>query len=199
MYGALYVYGYFVIVIVVSAVAWLLSRRAKKAETKMPSNHVVIGREFPYNPLEVIGQKEIKPYRGVAEDVTWPPPPPASVVNIDLDAVHRALDAIPNKVLQAVISSSNNLKGNLGELIGYLKLHAAYDRIIPLGNIVDFICIKLPKDGKEGHIDFVDIKTGGSAKLSKDQVQLKKLIEEKKINFVKLKVETNIEPTGEEK
>ncbi len=118
------------------------------------------------------------------------------VVNVDLDAVHRALDAIPNKVLQAVISSSNNLKGNLGELIGYLKLHAAYDRIIPLGNIVDFICIKLPKDGKEGYIDFVDIKTGGSAKLSKDQAQLKKLIEEKKINFVKLKVETNTEPVG---
>jgi hypothetical protein len=122
------------------------------------------------------------------EKVVFTPPP----VVVDLDAVHRALDAVPNKVLQAVISSSNNLKGNLGELIGYLKLHAAYDRIIPLGNIVDFICIKLPKNGQEGCIDFVDIKTGGSAKLSKDQTQLKKLIEEKKINFVKLKVETSV-------
>ncbi len=143
------------------------------------------------------GNPPPKDYRGVAEGINWPAPPAPPVVNIDLDAVHRALDQIPNRVLQAVISSSNNLKGNLGELIGYLKLHAAYDRIIPLGNIVDFICIKLPKDGKEGHIDFVDIKTGGSAKLSRDQVQLKKLIEEKKINFVKLKVETNIDPVGD--
>ncbi len=138
----------------------------------------------PYNHLNAIGQEKMQPYI-----------PPA--INIDLDAIHRAMDQIPGKVLQAVISSTNNQKGNLGELIGYLKLHAAYDRIIPLGNIVDFICISLGKDGKPGHIDFVDIKTGPSAKLSKDQVQLKKLIEEKKINFVKLKVETNIDPVGE--
>lgn len=120
-----------------------------------------------------------------------PPPPVQPTVNIDLDAVHRAIDQIPNKVLQTVISSTNNLKGNLGELIGYLKLHAAYDRIIPMNNIVDFIGIVLPKEGKEGRIDFIDIKTGSSAKLSKDQVQLKKLIEEKKISFIKLKVETH--------
>ena len=75
----------------------------------------------------------------------------------------------------------------------WLKLNADYDRIIPLGNIVDFICIKLPKDGKEGHIDFVDIKTGGSAKLSKDQVGLKRLIEEKKIKFIKYKIEATTE------
>ena len=141
--------------------------------------------------IRTIQDKHTKKYSYLDKPVVQAP-----TVNIDLDAVHRAMDQIPNKVLQAVISSSNNLKGNLGELIGYLKLHAAYDRIIPLGNIVDFICIKLPKDGKEGYIDFVDIKTGGSAKLSKDQVQLKKLIEEKKINFIKLKVETNTDPVG---
>ena len=128
------------------------------------------------------------PFKFLNEQRSNQPPP---TVNIDLDAVHRALDQIPNKVLQAVTSSTNNLKGNLGELIGYLKLHASYDRIIPLGNIVDIIAIVLPKNGKDGHIDFIDIKTGASAKLSKDQVQLKKLIEEKKINFVKLKVETS--------
>jgi predicted Holliday junction resolvase-like endonuclease len=121
--------------------------------------------------------------------------PQTPIINVDLGPIHKALDQVPQRVLTAVTSSTNNLKGNLGELIGFLKLNAQYDRVIPLGNIVDFICISLPKDGKPGHIDFVDIKTGGSAKLSRDQVQLKKLIEEKKINFIKFKIEASTEPS----
>lgn len=122
---------------------------------------------------------------------------PAPIINVDLAPIHKALEAVPHKVLTTIISSSNNLKGNLGELMAFLKLNADYDRIIPLGNIVDFICIKLPKDGKEGHIDFVDIKTGNSAKLSRDQVGLKRLIEEKKIKFIKYKIEAVTEQSVE--
>jgi hypothetical protein len=135
-------------------------------------------------------RKEIRKQKEKEGHPTQPP-----IINVDLAPVYKALDQVPQRVLTAVISSTNNVKGNLGELIGFLKLNAQYDRVIPLGNIVDFICISLPKDGKPGHIDFVDIKTGGSAKLSRDQAQLKKLVEEKKINFVKFKVEASTEPS----
>lgn len=116
---------------------------------------------------------------------------PPNVI-VDMQQVHRALDALPNKVLQSIVSKNNNLKGEVGELIGFMQLQAAYDRVIPLGNIVDFIGIKLPREGQDGTIDFIDIKTG-KAKLSKDQVQMRKLVEEKKIRFIKMKVETNAE------
>ena len=101
-----------------------------------------------------------------------------------------AIDGLPGKVLQSIVSCTNTHKGALGELIGYVQLHATYDRIIPLGNIVDFICIAFPKDSRPGYIDFVDVKTGAKSRLSSDQRELQKLIQEKKINFVKLKVET---------
>lgn len=114
------------------------------------------------------------------------------IVNVDLGPIYKLIEGVPNKVLQSIVSSSNNMKGNLGELMGFLKLKAEYDRVIPLGNIVDFIGIKLPKDGKEGQIDFIDIKTD-KAKLSKDQSQLKKLIAEKRINFVKISIKMSTE------
>ena len=113
-------------------------------------------------------------------------------VNIDLDHVYRMIDQVPNKVLQSIISSNNNLKGNLGEMMGYLKLKAEYDRVIPLGNITDFICISFPKEGRDGHIDFIDCKTD-KARLSKDQLALRKLIQEKKINFIKLSFKIDME------
>lgn len=126
-----------------------------------------------------------------------PPPPeiPAPVVHIDLEPVHKAVRELPNKVLQSIQNSTNTQKGALGELIGYLRLQAQYDRVIPLGNIVDFLCIKLPTDsrsGMDGRIDFVDVKTGKNARLSKEQRALRELISEliqdDRINFVELKV-----------
>ena len=119
--------------------------------------------------------------------VTLPPPPQ---VNVNLKPLQDAMERIPNKVLQSITSSSNTQKGALGELIGYLQLRASYDRIIPLGNIVDFICISFPDSSDAGHVDFIDIKTGNRCRLSKDQRALQKLIEDKRINFIKLKVET---------
>jgi len=119
-----------------------------------------------------------------------PPTMPPPQVNVNLKPLQDEMAALPNKVLQSITSSSNTHKGALGELIGYLQLHASYDRIIPLGNIVDFVCIKFSDEGVLGHIDFIDIKTGNRCRLSKDQRALQKLIEEKQINFIKLKVET---------
>ncbi len=113
-------------------------------------------------------------------------PPPQ--VNVNLKPLQDAMEGLPNKVLQSITSSSNTHKGVLGELIGYLQLRASYDRIIPLGNIVDIVAIKFPDTDSEGHIDFIDVKTGGRCRLSKDQQTLQKLVKEKKINFVRLVV-----------
>jgi predicted Holliday junction resolvase-like endonuclease len=120
---------------------------------------------------------------------------PAPQVVVNLQPLEEAIRSIPTKVLQSIQSSTNTKKGVLGELIGYIQLEAEYDRIIPLGNIVDFMCIKFPKQLPDGiidlgQVDFVDIKTGKSSRLSKDQRELQNLIKEKRINFVKLKVDT---------
>lgn len=113
---------------------------------------------------------------------------PGPVVNVDLDSVHRAIKEVPNKVLQSVVNSANAHKGALGELVGYIRLQAQYDRIIPLGSIVDFCCIKFSTDSRLGQIDFVDVKTGKNARLSKDQRALRELITSKSINFVELQI-----------
>lgn len=137
------------------------------------------------------------------------PPPeipeiPAPVVHIDLEPVHKAVRELPNKVLQSIQNSTNTQKGAVGELIGFLRLQAQYDRVIPLGNIVDFLCIKLPSDsrsGMDGRIDFVDVKTGKNARLSKDQKALRELISEliqdDRINFVELKVKEVCETSSQ--
>ena len=73
----------------------------------------------------------------------------------DLTPLIQAVESLPNKVLQTIIGSSNNQKGALGELIGYINLRASYDSIIPLSDIVDFVGIKLPSDKKNCHINFI--------------------------------------------
>lgn len=121
-------------------------------------------------------------------------PIPQQNLTIDITALQRTIDNIPVKVLQTINGSINSAKGPLGELVGYLQIRASYDRIIPLGDITDFIAIKLPsidQEGKEieGHVDFIDVKTGDKSRLSKDQRALQKLIQEKKINFIKLRID----------
>ncbi len=119
--------------------------------------------------------------------------PETTNLHLNLDPVHKAIEAIPNKVLQSIVSKNSNHRGDLGELISFIKLGAMYDRVIPMNNIVDFIGIKLPNDTTEGYIDFIDAKTGKGS-LSKEQKALRKLIEEKKIGFVKLKIDVNTGP-----
>lgn len=126
---------------------------------------------------------------------------PVQQVSVDLASVYNLLGqqsqklttemkGIPESVLTSISNSSNTHKGKLGELIGYLSLKAEYDRIIPLGSIVDFMCLSYPKDGKPGKLVFIDVKTGKSARLSPDQRILKKLIQDKSIEFMKLDVES---------
>lgn len=111
---------------------------------------------------------------------------------IQLQEIRKDMAKLPGKVLDSVTSSGNNQKGRLGELIGYLKLNAEYDKVIAFGDITDFIGIRFEKPGCAGSIDFIDIKNGPHAKLTKDQSRFKKLIEAKRINFVKLKVDTEV-------
>ena len=113
-----------------------------------------------------------------------------SVINYNMRELEKIVSQVPEKVLKSITSSSNVKKGALGELIGYVELKATYDRIIPLGNIVDFIGIKFDSESEQGYIDFIDVKTGKSARLSKDQKALQHLVSEKRINFVKVKVES---------
>ena len=127
---------------------------------------------------------------------TLPPQPPPKI-NIDLSPLQKNIENIPNKVLQSIQGSVNVQKGKVGELIGYLQLQVLYDRIIPLGNIVDFVCIRFPNEDAPGCIDFVDVKTGTKKRLSADQRALQKLIDEKKINFIKMKVETSASKSTE--
>jgi predicted Holliday junction resolvase-like endonuclease len=104
--------------------------------------------------------------------------------------VKQELNALPEDILRSLTGSANTHKGKLGELIGYISLKAEYDKIIPLGSIVDFMCISFPTDTNEGTVDFIDIKTGDSARLNKDQRALKNLITGKKIKFKTIKIDT---------
>lgn len=112
---------------------------------------------------------------------------------VDTTQIRRDLEemkkAIPEYVLQSLTGTANTQKGKLGELIGYLSLKAEYDRVIPLGTIVDFLGIKFPDETTEGYIDLIDVKTGKSARLSPDQKMLKQLATEKKIRFKTIKID----------
>jgi predicted Holliday junction resolvase-like endonuclease len=107
-----------------------------------------------------------------------------------IEVISKSINELPESVLRTLTGSANTHKGKLGELIGYLTLKAEYDRIIPLGNIVDFMAIKLPSEGNPGHVDFLDIKTGDSARLNKDQRALKSILTKKLVNFKTIKIDS---------
>jgi len=135
-----------------------------------------------------------------------PPPqiemPPVHVdATVDTTEIRQHLEelkqTIPEYVMQSLTGTANTQKGKLGEIIGYLSLKAEYDRIIPLGTIVDFLAIKFPMDENPGYIDLIDIKTGKAARLSPDQRKLRDLVKEKKINFKTIKID-NVEGLQDE-
>ena len=109
---------------------------------------------------------------------------------------------LPSKILDSIIGSTSHHKGKLGELVAYLNLRGSYDKIIPMGGgIVDYICIRWPKDNDPGIISFIDIKNGKAARLSSDQKMINKLISGKNIEFIKIQINTEIEnypPTDSE-
>lgn len=125
----------------------------------------------------------------IREAVSRPPAP----VHVDFGPVQSRLDrqmkALPEQITRSITGTANTHKGKLGELIGYIMMKGSYDRIIPLGNIVDFMAIRFPEEDKPGQVDFIDIKTGKHSRLTPDQRKLKSLLDKKAIGFRTIKVD----------
>lgn len=125
---------------------------------------------------------------------------PASVSHTTIDftptekRLRELIDKIPERVTNSITGTANTHKGKIGELIGYIQLKSEYDRIIPIGNITDFVGIKFTTTNAEGkveagYIHFIDIKTGKQAKLNPDQKKFKDLLDNKSISFRVIKID----------
>lgn len=100
---------------------------------------------------------------------------------------------LPQKVLKSIQGNTATLKGDLAEHVAYLKLASQYDRLIPLGSVVDFIGIRFDttRQATDGTIDFIDIKTGKHSRLSQEQMKVKRLILGHRTAFMKVKINTD--------
>ncbi len=96
--------------------------------------------------------------------------------------IQNILEDLPHDVLESITHSLGKRTGKLNELLATFEL-TQYDRLVYLGEPVDFIGIKYDES-----IDFIEVKTG-KARLSPDEVKLKDLIECKMVNYVQLSVQ----------
>ena len=101
----------------------------------------------------------------------------------DLIDLYKGLQDLPVKVLQTIQGSINPQKGKMAELLTYAELRYDYDRIIPLGQPVDFIGIK-----NNSHIDFIEVKSGTAYVLTEEEKHIKNLVVNGKVNFRLIKV-----------
>ncbi len=106
-----------------------------------------------------------------------------------LTSLSGTLEKMPTTVLRTLQGSVNSTSGKLGELVQFIELQRAYDRLIPVGNIVDFVAVKFPTADSPGVVHFIDVKTGKRAVLSKDQKRLKGIIDSKLVEFHTVKME----------
>lgn len=120
-----------------------------------------------------------------------------AAVIASLESLSRSQQQLPIQVLRCIQGNINTLKGQAAELVAYLQLNATYDRLLPFNSITDFIGIKFPHGDDPGRLDFIDIKTG-SARLSPEQTKLRRIIESKQINFVKIRVTTDLPSSSSE-
>ena len=116
-------------------------------------------------------------------------------IHMDLGSINADIRQLPAKILHAVQGSTANIKGAVAEHISYLKLASQYDRLVPLGSIVDFIGINFDssRTKEDGRVDFIDIKTGKYSRLTQEQAKLKKLILGGRVAFLKVKITTDCE------
>jgi len=101
----------------------------------------------------------------------------------DLIDLYKGVQDLPLKVLQVIQGSINPQKGRMAELLTYAELRYDYDRIIPLGQPVDFIGIK-----NEDRIDFIEVKSGINHILTEEEKHIKNLIVQNKVNFRLIKI-----------
>ncbi len=101
----------------------------------------------------------------------------------DMIDLYRKVDDLPARVMQTIQGSINPQKGKMAELLTYAELRYDYDRIIPLGQPIDFIGIK-----NNSSIDFIEIKSGESFVLTDEEKHIKKLIAAGRVNFRLIKI-----------
>jgi len=106
-----------------------------------------------------------------------------------LASLSTSIEKVPATVLRTIQGSVNSTSGKLGELVQFIELQRAYDRLIPVGNIVDFVAVKFPTEDSPGVVHFIDVKTGKRAVLSKDQKKLKGIVQEGLVEFHTVKME----------
>ena len=115
----------------------------------------------------------------------------ASSMSFDkkLSSLSDSVQKVPATVLRTIQGSVNSTSGKLGELVQFIELQRAYDRLIPVGNIVDFVAVKFPTEELPGVVHFIDVKTGKRAVLSRDQKKLKAIVESGLVEFHTVKME----------
>ena len=101
----------------------------------------------------------------------------------DMIDLYRKVDTLPMRIMQTIQGSINPQKGKMAELLTYAELRHDYDRIIPLGQPVDFIGFK-----NNESIDFIEIKSGESFVLTDEEKHIKKLIAAGRVNFRLIKI-----------
>jgi len=101
----------------------------------------------------------------------------------DMIDLYRKVDTLPLRIMQTIQGSINPQKGKMAELLTYAELRYDYDRIIPLGQPIDFIGIK-----NNQTIDFIEIKSGESFVLTDEEKHIKKLIAAGRVNFRLIKI-----------
>jgi len=101
----------------------------------------------------------------------------------DIIDLYRKVDTLPLRIMQTIQGSINPQKGKMAELLTYAELRYDYDRIIPLGQPIDFIGIK-----NNSTIDFIEIKSGESFVLTDEEKHIKKLIAEGRVNVRLIKI-----------
>jgi len=104
----------------------------------------------------------------------------------DIISLVDEMRKLPARVLHTVQGSISPKKGKVGELIFYTRLLSEYDRLIPLGQPIDFIGIKNRRS-----IDFIEVKTGGAG-LSKEESEIRRLVEEGKTRFLLMRTDREV-------
>ena len=101
----------------------------------------------------------------------------------DIIDLYKGVQDLPSKVLAVLQGSINPQKGRMAELLTYAELRYDYDRIIPLGQPIDFIGIK-----NNERIDFIEVKSGTAYLLTDEEKHIKNLITRGLVNFRLIKI-----------
>jgi len=101
----------------------------------------------------------------------------------DIIDLYKGLQDLPAKVLQTIQGSINPQKGKVAELLTYAELRYDYDRIIPLGQPIDFIGVK-----NNDRIDFIEVKSGNFPTLTEEEKHIKNLILTGRVYFRLIKI-----------